>query len=60
MDFAATNAIGADAHASCRAVDQSSDGLQIRTKHPFGTIVGMADIVAHGVAFPAHFTDPCH
>ena len=60
VDLAAANATGADADALRRAVDQGSNRLQIRSKHPSRTVIRMANIVAGGVMFPADLADPGH
>jgi len=46
LDFAATNAIGADAYPLGGAVDQGADGLQVGAKYPFRAVVGMTDVVS--------------
>jgi hypothetical protein len=60
LDLAATDATGADTDPARRAVDQGPDGLQIRSKYPSRSVIGMADIIAGGMMLPAHLADPGH
>jgi hypothetical protein len=60
LDLAATNATGADTDPARRAVDQGPDGLQIRSKYPSRSVIGMADIIAGGMMLPADLADPGH
>jgi hypothetical protein len=60
LDFAATNATSADTDPPRRAVDQGPDGLQIWSKYPSRSVIGMADIIAGGMMLPAHLADPGH
>jgi hypothetical protein len=60
FDLAATNATCADTDPARRAVDQGPDGLQIRSKYPSRSVIGMADIIAGGMMLPAHLADPGH
>ena len=56
----AFDAVGTGANPTRRAVDQGSDGLQIRTKHSLRAVVSMTHGVAYGRTFAAHVTNPSH
>jgi len=59
-DFAALDAVGADADALCRSVDERMDGLKIRAPTAPGYVVGVRDVIAKLRAFAANVAYLCH
>ncbi len=57
---AAFDAVGADANPARRAVDQGSDGLQVRAKHSLRPVISMTHGVAYGMTFAAQVTNSSH
>ena len=60
LDFAATDAGSANAHAFGGAVNQCANGLQVEVPAPLGYVVRVADAVAKLRPTAANFTYSCH
>jgi len=55
-DFAALDAVGADANALAGAVDERLDGLEVDAPAPAGHVVRVGDVVAELRPFAAQIT----
>jgi len=59
-DFAALDAVGADADTLGCSVDQGVNGLEIRAPAAPGYVVGVRDVIAKLRAFAAYVAYLCH
>jgi hypothetical protein len=59
-DFAALDAVGADAEALAGTVDEGVDGLEIGIPATPGYVVRVRDVVAEARAFAANVANLCH
>ena len=59
-DFAALDAVGADADALAGTFHDGVDGLQIRAPAAPGYVVGVRDVIAKLRAFAANVAYLCH
>ena len=59
-DFAAFQALGADAHAFAAGADFGAHGAQVHVPATLGHVVGVADIVSRLRLFAADSADLCH
>ena len=59
-DFAALQALRADAHAFAARADFGPDGAKVHVPAPFGDVVGVADVVSRARLLAADRADLCH
>ena len=51
---------GAHSNTASSSVNKGMDRLKVWAKHPFGPVVGVANIVAHLTVFSANFAGKWH
>jgi hypothetical protein len=60
LDFSTPETAGTDSNAFRRAFHQRAHGLKVRIEHPLGLVIGVTDVMAALVPFPAYIACKCH